>query len=467
MKLPNINDTVADWDGNTYLLTELIGEGAQGLVFKTNHPQFIVKVARVESENKARWIKHKKWLLKQRIPKQTRIIAPIALLEEPHIGYVMHYIEDHVPLTFYLVPDEEEDLSTWYNITTGGVAKRLEIMHMLSLAYRNLHTLGLCYCDVSPMNILVSKQKRSAWIIDADNITAPGILGQTVIGTPRYIAPELYRESRDPNSLTDTYSFAVLLFELFCLGHPFVGDDIADSEPEIELEAYKGNVPYVAHPTNDSNRSSTSLGEEFVLTHKLRALLQLTFVDSTIQPMKRPTLYEFAKAIEEAIDLLMVCPDCQASYVLEEEALCPWCDAEHNDILVLTFKQKNLLRSSDLMDGRLPVEFSVLGKIIVPDYPKAIYTRHFQMNVSNEANRTIGAVKRVDNNMLFFNKGERDFVLFNLKTREKTKVAHGQQVDMTPDDILIIDHLRHDVLDELFDEQADILTMVQLSRRVN
>ena len=68
------------------------------------------------------------------------------------------------------------------------------------------------------------------------------------------------------DSLTDAFSFAVLAFQILVLAHPLIGDAVYRDPGRLEPLAFRGDLPWIDHPTNDGNRSSQGLDRGLVLT---------------------------------------------------------------------------------------------------------------------------------------------------------------------------------------------------------
>lgn len=301
--------------------------------------------------------RHYEWLLHRNF-KDVSIAKPIAMLQSPFVGYVMNQVRDYEPLSSYLFShlSDEEDFEDWY-FGTGGLKKRLMIGAYLALNLRNLHIQGLTYVDLSPTNILVAKNKNSLVLIDSDNISAAALWRASVIGTAGYIAPEILKSERTPDSLSDTYSFAVILFELLRLSHPFIGDKISNSTPEVEEEALKGNAVFIDNPNDESNRNSNIPEANIFLTPKLQELFQKNFVDAMEDRKKRPTLIDFRIACLTAKDSLVECEHCGAFYYWSEDNnICPWCDGENEDIPRVQFCKKASTKSIQSLNLKRFVE---------------------------------------------------------------------------------------------------------------
>lgn len=208
-----VGKILRDTDGREYHITAVLSKGGQGIVFRTAE-DFLIKIN--TSADKEKYGERYRWLKMKgaTLPKETRIAFPIAILEQPYIGYVMKEAKGHVSLNDYIEkPDEIEDLWDWYFNATGGLSKRLQIGYLLAKSLRHLHINGYAYVDLSPSNIFVSREKNSLAIIDSDNITS-GAYKPLINGTNFYMAPEIGNNISVASTVTDTYSYAVLLFKM-------------------------------------------------------------------------------------------------------------------------------------------------------------------------------------------------------------------------------------------------------------
>ncbi len=97
-----------------------------------------------------------------------------------------------------------------------------------------LHGLGIVHRDLKPENVLL-RASVDSWdpvIIDLgiakwlaqDTATATG----SVFGTPYYMSPEQFRDSKHVGPATDRYALAVIAFELLAGRRPFEGRTIPD-----------------------------------------------------------------------------------------------------------------------------------------------------------------------------------------------------------------------------------------------
>lgn len=122
-------------------------------------------------------------------------------------------------------------------------------------AFQALHRSGKSYQDLSPGNFFIDKTTGDVLICDNDNV-APNGTNLGVGGTPGYMAPEVILGKSTPNTDTDLFSLAVILFELFFLSHPLEGANCCRYPcltPQIEKELYAVNPVFVCSKEDTSN----------------------------------------------------------------------------------------------------------------------------------------------------------------------------------------------------------------------
>lgn len=93
----------------------------------------------------------------------------------------------------------------------------------LSHSYLQLHAKGLCYRDISFGNVFFDPDSGEVLICDNDNVAVDSQSSCSVYGTPRFMAPEIVTGAAVPNTQTDLFSLAVLLFYIFMMHHPLEG----------------------------------------------------------------------------------------------------------------------------------------------------------------------------------------------------------------------------------------------------
>ena len=176
-----------------------------------------------------------------------------AALSHPNIAAVYDYGEavdgdgEHLA---YLVMElvEGEPLSTRLEAGPLSVEATLEVLRQTAVALAEAHHAGLVHRDVKPGNILVSDDEQVkitdfgiAWSAGSAPLTDAG----QVLGTPRYLSPEI-AVGEQPSPASDVYSLGLVGYE--CLtGQPaFDGDNavsIALKQVNEEPEPLPAQLP--------------------------------------------------------------------------------------------------------------------------------------------------------------------------------------------------------------------------------
>lgn len=330
---PAKNRTVHDQYGTPYVLTDKIGDGGQGTVCTTDRPNVLVKVIR-EPDPRARkdWIDRLNRVLNLELD-GLPIARPLALIEKPVPGYVMELMDGLEPLqksleTSHAALTGGEGLTGY--VATGGLGRRLALLRELARTLAGLHARGLAYGDLSPANVFVSQSvgHHQLWLIDCDNLCISERAGHGHLHTPGYGAPEVVRGECGVNSLSDAWSFAVLAFELLTHAHPFRGMLVEDGEPDEEIRAGRGELPWVLHPEAGDNALADPRLCDAALTPSLHRLFAACFAAGRDEPAARPSPAVWADALDAAAAQTLVCTHCASSFHWNEARRCPFCDHE-------------------------------------------------------------------------------------------------------------------------------------------
>lgn len=336
-KMPDLTGSIVTTEeGKRYKLDRIAGYGSQGVVYEDVDAGKMIKFYYPSESDEVDEDIYDRLRFIHNIALPKNFVGVESLIDTPYIGYVMQKVVDHKPLNSYLIPDKDTSFSEWYN-KDMGLRGRIFVGYIIAKAFGELEQKNLSYCDISGNNILVRLGKKaSVRMIDVDNIYVAGRGAASVIGTPRYIAPEVISRQKNPDVLSDNYSLAVILFELLRVGHPYISDDILDGTPEDEENALAGRYDYVT----DAN-STNMLPADIVLTTKLSELFRKCFVDGKKNRMARPSALEFEYALLDASNKVIKCPSCGAWHYPRKKGRnyegCPWCDAESKPAARLNF----------------------------------------------------------------------------------------------------------------------------------
>jgi len=127
----------------------------------------------------------------------------------------------------------------------------------LSNSFLQLHSKGLCYRDISFGNLFLDPANGEILICDNDNVAIDGNPGTGILGTPRFMAPEVVRGDSLPSTQTDLFSLAVLLFYLFLVHHPLEGKKemaIHSFDLPAMTKLYGTDPVFIFDPLDHSNR---------------------------------------------------------------------------------------------------------------------------------------------------------------------------------------------------------------------
>jgi serine/threonine protein kinase len=205
-----------------YLITDWIGQGGMGQVFKAVHNvmgrQCAVKVLPIEKSTE---------LSRDSFAREIRLQAG---LDCPYVvrafdagqdGNVHYLVTEYVPGT---------DLRKL--VRRGGALSMNHAALVISQAARGLqyaHDLGLVHRDVKPGNILVTPEGHAkvsdiglaAWSMGLDDDPRAG----KIVGTADYLSPEQIRNPRSIGPASDLYSLGCTLYYTVTGKVPFPGGD--------------------------------------------------------------------------------------------------------------------------------------------------------------------------------------------------------------------------------------------------
>jgi DNA-binding helix-hairpin-helix protein with protein kinase domain len=199
----------------------------------------------------------------------------------------------------------------------------------LSDGFLRLHSAGHCYRDISFGNVFLDPNTGDIRICDNDNVDIVGSATGGVLGTPRFMAPEVVRREAAPSDQTDRYSLAVLLFYLLMGGHPLDGAREAKIRcldvPALE-KLYGFEPLYVFDPADLSNRPvpgvhPNPLAFEHLYPTSIRAHFERSFTEGLHYPNKRVRESEWRKVFSRARDSILYCGACGAENFYDAERL--------------------------------------------------------------------------------------------------------------------------------------------------
>ncbi|MCO5166628.1 MAG: protein kinase [Planctomycetes bacterium] len=309
-------------DGRPLQGDTLLGSGGQGDVWlsELDGRKVAVKVYHLHTATKAQ-----REVIERLVTKGSPahyFLWPIALIDdvaERTFGYVMELREPRFrPLEDFMARRIEPSFRAL-----------LTASWQLADGFLSLHSRGLCYRDISFANVFFDPRNGDVRICDNDNVDVSGTESGGILGTQRFMAPEVVRREAVPSDQTDRYSLAVLIFFMLMGGHPLDGEREANIRclDVPALERLYGTAPlYIFDPTDGSNKPVPGVHDNPIAFHPLypeflKALFLRSFTEGLHYPTKRVRESEWRKAFARAIDSLLPCASCASENLYDVDVL--------------------------------------------------------------------------------------------------------------------------------------------------
>ncbi len=299
-----------------------LGAGGQGEVYqvrvggvaralKLYHPHMATSAQRQAIER-----------LVRKGPPTPHFLWPLEMVKapsDPRFGYLMALREPRFRRSEDFMA--RRVVPTFRALITAG--------YQLAHAFLQLHAQGLCYRDISFGNIFFDPREGDVRICDNDNVDVTGSGQGEVLGTPRFMAPEVVRGEAAPSADTDRYSLAVLLFYLLEGGHPLDGvreTRIRCLDLPAMNELYGTRPLYIHDPQDDSNRPVPGIHDNPIAFHPLypKALHELflkSFTEGLNAPQRRVMESAWCRELVHVRDTLVYCSGCAAQCFYDPDVL--------------------------------------------------------------------------------------------------------------------------------------------------
>lgn len=302
---------------------QFLGGGGQGEVYRANLGGKIVALkwyfpAQATPEQRAAL----ETLIKKG-PPSDKFLWPMELTSAegmPGFGYIMPLRESRYKGIVDLMKRRIEP--TFRALAMAG----LDLSH----SFLQLHAKGLCYRDISFGNVFFDPNTGDVLICDNDNVTVDGEAESGVLGTPRFMAPEVVRGEALPSTQTDLFSLAVLLFYMLIVHHPLEG------KKELTIHCldlpgmnklYGTEPVFIFDPMDDSNRPAPGYHDNplafwHIYPQFLRNLFTKAFTDGIRDPKNgRVRESEWRAAMVRLRDSIVYCAYCAMENFYDADAL--------------------------------------------------------------------------------------------------------------------------------------------------
>lgn len=199
----------------------------------------------------------------------------------------------------------------------------------LAESYLTLHAKGLCYCDISFGNVFFDPDTGDVAICDNDNVIVNGE-EPAILGTPRFMAPEVVRGEAFPSIETDKFSLAVLLFYMLFVDHPLEGEQwsaIHVKDSPAMKKVYGTHPIYIFDPNDSTNRPvvgqhDNALAYQRAYPAFLNKAFEKSFTAGIRDPKNgRVTENEWRTTMVTLRDSILYCPRCGMENFYDADAL--------------------------------------------------------------------------------------------------------------------------------------------------
>jgi serine/threonine protein kinase len=217
-----------------YRVERLIGEGGTGIVVSATHVQLQQRVAikflrrALESDE-----------LRTRFDREARATGKI---ESEHVVLVLDTgtLDDGAP---YMVMEHLEGRDLAHVLKEDGplpVEKAVDCMLQVCEALEQAHAIGIVHRDLKPANLFLVRRDDGDVHVKVVDFGISKILDRkliaddqphdvtssfTVLGSPRYMAPEQVKSSKDVDGRADLWSVGAVLFQLVTGRHAFEAEN--------------------------------------------------------------------------------------------------------------------------------------------------------------------------------------------------------------------------------------------------
>ena len=320
-----------------------VHRGGEGAVYVTTNKEYVVKIYHRASSEKQKMLQHVLNLGKNLGEDEQFLAWPLGIVDR-------HNDQPSTGVVTRLIPSSHQALYRFIYSPIDAVEQfrqgrswleYLKIARGTTAAVRTIHGKGMAHADIHLKNFLANPISGEVVLIDLDGLVVKGFLPPQVRGMPGFMAPEVVMDKTKPNELTDRYSTAVLILWILLLRNVMLTQRCYDDEDQAhdDVLGYGQYACFSEHPTDRRNwisRIGTPLfrGGALsykVLTPKLQDLTDRALIDGLHDPVKRPQVVEWERALAEAYDTLVSCPVCRQSffypYWIQPSARrqCPFC----------------------------------------------------------------------------------------------------------------------------------------------
>lgn len=239
---------------------------------------------------------------------------------------------------------------SWYFGMTGGISYRLKLCYLLALELEKQHGQGLYYGSIQPEDVIIKSADQLQIIKTANRSIS--------IVSDCYTDPLVLCNRCMPSFLSDTFSYAIILFKLLTLCHPFIGDELSQEDlQEAAIPVSSSQYIGIIDGSNSNERyeyqTSVNIGPN------LATLFRRMFVDGKTKPEERPSIADFKLACLQSLRQIHTCNHHNKTVIeyYSKQYICPYCMTTNLPYAKVSFglhvESKNAILLPDSLTGNL------------------------------------------------------------------------------------------------------------------
>ncbi len=361
------NQRVELADGRTVTVTDKLGEGGQGIVYR-------VRFDDSGEERALKWFfigylkeplkfyRHLEDNIKKGSP-SAAFIWPEQLTKyvagEP-FGYIMKiFPKGYESFSKYLLARVQfQNAAAMVNAALNMVA-----------AFKALHLKGYNYQDLNDGNFSIEPKSGKVFICDNDNVVGYG-QKSGILGKARYMAPEVVRGDKQPDTDTDRYSLAVILFMLLVGDHPLEGKktNYPALTNKYDLRIFGTEPLFIFDEKDSSNAPHPQIHQNALTMWKIfpsfvqKAFQQSFSQESLLNGKNRLLENEWFNILARLKSSIVRCPHCGEEMFLESDkiSVCQSCKKSVKAVGYLKFpKRANREVTVPIFKGALLYDYHI------------------------------------------------------------------------------------------------------------
>ena len=207
-------------------------------------------------------------------------------------------------------------------------------------AFQILHNEGYSYQDLNDGNFFFKPKTGEILICDNDNVAHTGY-HSGVIGKCRFMAPEVVLQQKMPDTMTDRFSMAVILYYMLFRAHPLEGaiSTPACLTPSEERRIYGSDPVFVFDPINKNNRPVRGVADHSVaIWNKTPQYIKDAFIRSFSKDAStfssnrylanRLTEMEWIQLLARLRNNIVICSNCKKETIIDGTNNCVNCSCQ-------------------------------------------------------------------------------------------------------------------------------------------